>query len=105
VLRVWFFGRTAAEYFKMFKLDSEDLRGNILDCNAGASLFTAQMREKGFYVKAVDKLYDKSLEELVRIAKKSLYRLIRSHGKFMDEKWGAFKDELLKARIKGFKIS
>jgi len=106
-MQVWFLGRNLNEYIKMFKLDMGELEGKrILDCNAGASSFTAQMRERGFDVKAADKLYNKSPRELENIAEESIKGLIRSHGEFMDKLKGLFKDKngLIENRIKTYKI-
>lgn len=55
-----FIGRTWLEYLKMFNLTEKDLiNGNILDCAAGSSSFTAEMSKRGYNVTALDILYDK----------------------------------------------
>ncbi len=107
-MRVWFIGRGFTEYVEMFKLDIEKLKGKrILDCNAGASSFTAEMRKRGAEVKAADKLYNRKAEELERIAKEDLRELIKSHEKFVNRiQKGFFTDkrEMIEERIRACKI-
>lgn len=53
-----------ADYESFFALTEQDKQGKILDCNAGATCFTAQMRRAGKEVIAFDPLYRLPLNEL-----------------------------------------
>jgi hypothetical protein len=50
-------GRSLAEYAKMFALTPQDLRGNILDCAAGPASFNAEATAAGHRVVSSDPLY------------------------------------------------
>lgn len=52
------------EYVHMFGLTNDELNMRILDCNAGASCFAADMHQQGKSVIACDPLYGLSLNEL-----------------------------------------
>jgi hypothetical protein len=50
-------GRSLAEYERMFALTQEDLRGRILDCGAGPASFNAEATGAGHQVVSCDPLY------------------------------------------------
>jgi len=57
--RIVFIGRTFDEYASMFNLSDQLLnKGQILDCAAGPSSFTAEAAVRGYDVTASDCLYD-----------------------------------------------
>ena len=63
--RVVFIGRTYFEYIRMFDLGGYDLkRGAVLDCAAGPSSFTAEVRKQGCEAIACDALYGCQVETL-----------------------------------------
>jgi hypothetical protein len=49
--------RSLDEYVAMFALSPSDLAGSILDCPGGAASFTAEARQAGIAVTAVDPVY------------------------------------------------
>lgn len=55
-------GRSFAEYVKMFSLKPEDLDLRILDCGAGPSSFNAEMAERGKRVTSIDPIYNLSAD-------------------------------------------
>ncbi|NWF69933.1 MAG: class I SAM-dependent methyltransferase [Chloroflexi bacterium] len=56
--RIAFYGRTLAEYTRMYALDLAALRGQrVLDCPGGASSFTAEALSLGIRAAACDILY------------------------------------------------
>jgi hypothetical protein len=56
--RIAFYGRTLAEYVKMYDLNLPALSGKrVLDCPGGASSFTAEALEHGIQAYACDILY------------------------------------------------
>ena len=58
-------GRTFEEYYKMFDLDNELLKNEILlDAASGVSSFCAEANAKGFNVTASDKIYCLSPDEI-----------------------------------------
>jgi hypothetical protein len=65
--RVAFYGRTLAEYLKIFDIDLSCWRGcSILDCPAGASSFVAEAhRRQGIETVACDPLYGNDLTHLI----------------------------------------
>ncbi len=63
--RVAFYGRTLAEYQKIFDFDLSAWKGSkILDCPAGASSFTAEAVNLGFEAVACDPMYGKDAKFL-----------------------------------------
>lgn len=63
--RIAFIGRTFDEYMSIFALNETTLRqGNILDCPAGASSFTAEAAERGIDATACDIAYNHTAEQL-----------------------------------------
>jgi hypothetical protein len=57
-------GRSFAEYRRMFNLDEENLNCFILGCGDGPASFNAQMTELGYRVVSVDPLYAYSAAEI-----------------------------------------
>ncbi len=63
---VAFYGRTLAEYVKIFDLDLPSWRGcSILDCPGGASSFVAEARREGVQAVACDPLYGADVSRLI----------------------------------------
>ena len=64
--RVAFYGRTLAEYLRIFDLDLPSWRDcTILDCPAGASSFVAETHVQGIRAVACDPLYGSDLTHLI----------------------------------------
>ena len=64
--RVAFYGRTLAEYLKIFDLDLQSWQGGtILDCPAGASSFVAEARRHGVQAVGCDPLYGTDVTHLI----------------------------------------
>lgn len=60
-----FYGRTLAEYVRMFDLDLRALKGaRLLDCPAGPASFAAEAGRKGLVVTACDPRYSGPLDRL-----------------------------------------
>ena len=63
--RVVFYGRSLAEYEKLFDLDLSQLKGlTILDCPSGAASFAAEAAQRQINVVAVDPFFSNSVEKL-----------------------------------------
>jgi hypothetical protein len=69
-----FIGRTFEEYLALFGLDRTDLEGPILDCPGGPSSFTAVASAVGNDVRAVDPMYERSLDALEQECQESIER-------------------------------
>jgi hypothetical protein len=64
--RITFYGRTLAEYLRMYDLDLPSLRGKrVLDCPGGAASFTAEALNYGINAFACDILYGENLEGML----------------------------------------
>jgi hypothetical protein len=50
-------GRSFAEYIKMFSLGPDDLDLRILDCGGGPSSFNAEMNKRGMKATSIDPIY------------------------------------------------
>jgi hypothetical protein len=88
-----FIGRSWAEYMKMFNLKVEELTiGSVLDCAAGASSFTAHMRNKGCDVTAVDILYNEDADILCNKCREHLEALVEGLKSFDHFVWSYFQD-------------
>lgn len=59
-------GRTFAEYVKLFELSPEDLKRRILDCGGGPASFTAEATARGCSVVACDPIYAFPAREIER---------------------------------------
>lgn len=59
-------GRSLAEYERMFALTPADLRGTILDCAGGPASFNAELTRRGSQVVSCDPLYQFSADEIAR---------------------------------------
>lgn len=57
-------GRSLAEYRRMFALTDTDLRGRILGCGDGPASFNAEMHRNGSPVVSVDPMYRFSADEI-----------------------------------------
>ena len=106
--RIAFFGRTYEEYLKIFDLDEEILdRGEILDCPAGASSFTAESLQKGFSVTACDLLYDLSIEALERKGRDDIRHVFERFDEVSDlYVWKCYKsrDEVIALRNRALEL-
>lgn len=104
--KIWFLGRGFEEYLLMFKLNLPDLAHcHILDCNAGASSFTAEMNHKGYDVIAADILYGQSAEKMENISENDFLTLMNAHKDLKNEEdWGFFEnhDHMIQYRIKSY---
>lgn len=62
-------GRSLAEYRRMFDLTEADLLGSLLDCGGGPASFNAELTQQGYSVISCDPLYQFSPAEIAeRIA-------------------------------------
>lgn len=104
--KIWFLGRGFEEYVLMFNLDLSNLiHCRILDCNAGASSFTAKMNYKGYDVTAVDVLYGQSPEKMENVSENDFLTLMDAHKDLKNKKdWGFFEnhDQMIQYRIKTY---
>ncbi|MFB2935830.1 SAM-dependent methyltransferase [Aerosakkonemataceae cyanobacterium BLCC-F154] len=57
-------GRSFAEYVKMFNLTTDELKLNILDCAGGPASFNAEMTKQGYNVISCDPVYYFSANEI-----------------------------------------
>jgi len=57
-------GRSLAEYTRMFQLNPTDLHKKILDCGAGPASFNAEMTRLGHSVISCDPLYEFTVSEI-----------------------------------------
>ena len=57
-------GRSRAEYLRMFDLSRDDRRGKILDCGGGPASFNAEMTQQGSSVISCDPVYEFSTAEI-----------------------------------------
>lgn len=62
--RVIPWGRSLAEYRRMFDLTPEDLKLKILDCAGGPASFNAEMTRQGYQVISCDPVYQFSADEI-----------------------------------------
>lgn len=75
--RVVFYGRTLAEYVKIFDLDLPSWRScTILDCPAGASSFVAEARREGMQAVACDPLYGADISRLIERGEADIQHVI-----------------------------
>lgn len=106
--RIAFFGRTYAEYLKMFDINRQLLRQcPILDCPAGASSFAAEAHQLGLDVTACDILYNHIIDGLIERGKIDIQHVFE---KFDEVKhlytWSYYKnkDEVMALRDKALKL-
>lgn len=59
-------GRSKAEYLKMFNLTPENLKQQILDCAAGPASFNAAMNKQGLKVVSCDPIYQFTAQEIAQ---------------------------------------
>jgi hypothetical protein len=101
--RVVPWGRTFAEYKRMFALTAEDLRLRILGCADGPASFNAEATRRNANVTSVDPLYTFSAEEIRGRIKKVCPQILeqtrRNHDDFV---WSEFAsiEELGWARLR-----
>ncbi|MEM9540676.1 MAG: class I SAM-dependent methyltransferase [Cyanobacteria bacterium P01_E01_bin.42] len=99
--RVTFYGRSLAEYERMFLLDFSERTGqSILDCPSGPASFSRQGRELGLRVRAVDPQFSRTPEELLAIATRDIdYVLSKIAETAHERKWDYYESlESLKKR-------
>jgi len=92
--RIVFIGRTFEEYFDMFSLSEEELKGKkILDCPAGACSYTAVGNKSDLDVTACDIAYYHSGEDLknkgLQDIEHAMEHMEKAHNNY---KWDYFKD-------------
>jgi hypothetical protein len=104
--KIWFLGRGFEEYLLMFDLKLENLKNcQVLDCNAGASSFTAHMNNQGFDVVAADLLYGRNPDEMEQVSEDDFRTLMNAHQGLEDKvDWNFFKthDEMTQYRVKTY---
>jgi hypothetical protein len=104
--KIWFLGRGFEEYQLMFDLKLENLKNcRVLDCNAGASAFTAHMHRQGFDVVAADILYGQDPQQMEQISEDDFKTLIDAHQGLEDRvDWNFFKNhqDMVQYRIKTY---
>jgi hypothetical protein len=61
---VYPWGRSLAEYARMFALSDEDLRRRIIGCADGPASFNSEMTARGDFVVSCDPLYQFSVEQI-----------------------------------------
>ena len=59
-------GRSLAEYIKMFDLKPDDLQLSILDCAGGPSSFNAEITQQGYKVISCDPVYQFTIDEIAQ---------------------------------------
>lgn len=75
--RVAFYGRTLAEYLRIFDLDLPSWLGcTILDCPAGASSFVAEAGRQGVEAVACDPLYGSDVGRLIERGEADIQHVI-----------------------------
>lgn len=89
-----FYGRTFAEYCRLFDLEAEDLQGRrVLDCPGGPGSFAAVAADVGDSARAVDPVYGPPVAELHRRCTSTIDRIveqIRADPDFFD--WSFYGD-------------
>ena len=71
-------GRSFAEYERMFALTADDLQGRILGCADGPAGFNAEATRRGFRVISCDPLYRFSAADI-------LARMVEARGEVLDQ--------------------
>lgn len=59
-------GRSLAEYMRMFDLTSDHLKQRILDCAGGPASFNAEMTRQGYHVISCDPVYQFSADDIAQ---------------------------------------
>lgn len=59
-------GRSFAEYVKMFDLEGEDFKSRILSCGDGPASFNCEMNKLGHTVVSIDPIYQFNAEQIER---------------------------------------
>jgi SAM-dependent methyltransferase len=59
-------GRSLAEYIRMFDLTPDEMNLRILDCAAGPASFNAEMTHQGYQVISYDPIYQFSADEIAQ---------------------------------------
>ncbi len=97
--RIAFIGRTFREYAKLFNLNRKVLQsGDILDCPAGASSFTAEAALMGYDVAAADIQYGTPADRLIDKACKDTAYALEQFKKVRDSyDWSFYKTPELHA--------
>jgi hypothetical protein len=79
-------GRTRAEYDRMFCLAPEDIAGGVLDCGGGPSSFTAEAAQAGLPVVSMDPIYTLP-GEAIRDRFEAIAPPMLAHVRATPEKW------------------
>lgn len=79
-------GRTLAEYVKMFDLTNANLSGRILDCAGGPASFNAEATADGSRVVSCDPLYRFSAEE-IRVRVEATYATLVDNARAVREQF------------------
>ncbi|MDY6782536.1 MAG: class I SAM-dependent methyltransferase [Cyanobacteriota bacterium] len=86
-----FFGRTLAEYLKMFDLDiSGNTKIKILDCPSGPASFVAEATRQGIEVVGCDPVYSENeaaLRALGTSGVESCIKICQSYSQYLSEKF------------------
>ncbi|MBD2740396.1 SAM-dependent methyltransferase [Coleofasciculus sp. FACHB-1120] len=69
-------GRSLAEYIKMFNLTPDDLQLNILDCAGGPASFNIEMTRLGYNVISCDPIYQFTNHEIEERIQKTYQKVI-----------------------------
>ena len=59
-------GRSLAEYIRMFNLTADELQRSLLDCAAGPASFNAEMTQQGYQVISCDPIYQFTANEIAQ---------------------------------------
>ncbi len=86
-------GRSYAEYCRMFALSESDLEGHILGCGDGPASFNAELSQGGGRIMSVDPIYQFTKEEISnriqRVYPGMIAELVRHADNYL---WSSFKD-------------
>lgn len=99
--KVVFYGRTLAEYRRVFQLTDEELRGErVLDCPGGPDSFGAEARDLGCQVVSCDPVYAHSIDDVAARGRQDIEETIdrvRAGRHFQSEDWDLQKRNKLAA--------
>jgi N-acetylglutamate synthase-like GNAT family acetyltransferase len=104
-IKVW--GRSFAEYVKMFELTANDLRKKIIVCADGPSSFNAAMWKKGKKIISIDPIYSLKKDELSqRIIESADDIIIQINSNKDSFTWDSIKsiNELMQKRLSAMNI-
>jgi hypothetical protein len=85
--KIYPWGREFAEYVKLFALDEDDLRKNILGCGDGPAAFNSTLTQRGGNVVSIDPLYRFTVDEISKRIEEScdvvISRMMQSLNEFV----------------------